>query len=235
MKRQSPDEKKPNTQRLRLCLLASASMVYEAPSHLCAYLTAISPLVDSGPSALCKEDSIVPLDNVTETALTLILRFLEYHHENTPEDTVKLEDYDTATAAMMEIESHKAFNTMWFGEVLQSGVDNLRQTVRAATYLSNPYLLRVLVSGTEQILLHGSTDHIRLFLNLSKHDRNYCSNTHVDSTCAHNTNLKKRPQAPDSTGPDFKKPKIQGNADSASSSGSSLRRSKRTLSKLKVM
>lgn len=133
-------------------------------------------MVADGRSALCQEDVIVPLEHATETALSLIFQFLEYHDAHCPEDTVKLEDYDSATEAVMEIEAHRTFNTMWFGNVLQSGMDTLCQTVCAATYLSNPYLLRVLVSGTEQILLHGSAEHIRLFLSLDK-DRDCAEGT----------------------------------------------------------
>lgn len=129
-------------------------------------------------------DSLVVVEHCSHRSLAFIFEFLNYHHAREPHFTIA-QDFDDDDGEQKRNKSKldwskcgnvslaekagthaKDFNSKWFQRVVAADVDSLHDTVRAAHFLHNEYLFRVLISGCETLILQGSLEHVRLFLQL---------------------------------------------------------------------
>lgn len=150
--------------------------VIQAPIELCQYLDTLKLWTDPDMVAVLHGSSPVPLRYVTGRALRLILQFVEHYHVHDPHATIacnkpELDGNNNTGCDVTSVKVKcKRYNSKWFQTVLGTGLGALHETVRAAHFLYNAYLMRVLTSGCESILLNGTCEHARIFLRLSSDD-----------------------------------------------------------------
>lgn len=177
-----------------ISLVSKDGLVFLAPAHLCCYLAMTSGLVEcikhrkgdgesSNKHRKADDENDVVLEHCSHRSLAFIFEFLQYHHTREPHLTIaqsatddesernrqrsKLNRPKRDVLSQEKAGTHaKEYNSRWFQRVVASGVNSLYETVRAAHFLYNEYLFCVLVSGCETLILQGTAEHVRLFLQL---------------------------------------------------------------------
>ncbi len=172
--------------RLRLAACKGPQRIFSAPFHLCAYLEALKMYVQCTANFVKEEDGQLPsicVEHCSYDSLFFIFDFLRFHHDMVPTETISLrESVEIVEHSETNFESNlrkrcrkdeccaeiekerKQFNDWWFRQILAKGIECLTNAVRAAHFLYNPYMLRILVHGCEALLLQGTVEHARILL-----------------------------------------------------------------------
>lgn len=173
-----------------ISLYSKDGLVFLAPVYLCRYLEMTNGFIECMPffAKEQRENDVIVVEHCSHRSLVFIFEFLDYHHAHEPHLTIAHSSNDESDRKRHKSKLHrtkcdylpqqeqastnaKEYNSKWFQRVVAADVDSLYETVRAAHFLYNDYLFRVLLSGCETLILQGTVEHVRLFLQLG------CSST----------------------------------------------------------
>ena len=140
--------------------------LFKAPKHLCIYLNALSMFVECATvfSENTQDSEKLCLHHCTRTALVFIFEFLQHYHELNPK---LLQKEESAEGNNFDF-GDKTFNDKWIRNILAAGSGTLADTIRAAHFLHNEYLFRVLINGCNSVLMQGTPSHVRSFFKITE-------------------------------------------------------------------